>query len=143
MGFARAARLDSGAPAGLVAGREAMRTLDDAVLERGGVVLSYGGFYGPGTSLGRDGEQTAMIRKRLLPIVGTGDAIFQFLHIDDAATATLAALTRGTGHYDVVDDDPAPLGEWVPALAEILGVSRPAIFPSGWRSWSQATALRC
>ncbi len=129
LGFARAAQLDSRAPAGLVAGREAMRTLDDAVLERGGVVLSYGGFYGPGTSLGRDGEQTAMIRKRLLPIVGAGDAIFQFLHIDDAATATLAALTRGTGHYDVVDDDPAPLREWVPALAEILGAKPPRHFP--------------
>jgi nucleoside-diphosphate-sugar epimerase len=127
--FARALSLDGDAPAGLVAGRDAMRALHDAVLERGGVVLSYGGFYGPGTSLARDGEQTAMIRRRLLPIVGSGDTIFQFLHIDDAATATLAALTRGEGVYDVVDDEPAALHEWIPALASILGAKPPRHLP--------------
>jgi nucleoside-diphosphate-sugar epimerase len=129
LAFARAPRLDSGVPSGLVAGREAMQKLKDAVLERGGVVLSYGGFYGPGTSLGRDGEQTAMIRRRLLPIVGTGDTIFQFLHIDDAATATLAALTRGEGHYDIVDDEPAALREWVPVMASMLGAKPPRLLP--------------
>jgi nucleoside-diphosphate-sugar epimerase len=70
-----------------------------------------------------------MIRRRLLPIVGTGDAIFQFLHIDDAATATLAALTRGEGEYDVVDDEPAALREWIPAVAEILGAKPPRHLP--------------
>ena len=129
MGFARASQLDADAPAGLVAGRDAMRTLNDLVLERDGVVLSYGGFYGPGTSLSRDGEQTAMVRRRLLPIIGTGDTIFQFLHIDDAATATLAALTRGVGHYDVVDDEPAALHEWVPAMAAIIGAKPPRHMP--------------
>jgi len=128
-GFARAARLDSDAPAGLVAGRDAMRSLDDAVLERGGVVLSYGGLYGPGTSLARDGEQTAMIRRRLLPIIGSGDTIVQFLHIDDAATATLAALTRGEGRYDVVDDEPVALREWVPATASMVGAKPPRHLP--------------
>jgi len=127
--FARAPQLDGDAPAGLVAGRDAMRTLTDSVLERGGVVLSYGGFYGPGTSLGRDGEQTAMIRRRFLPIIGTGDTIFQFLHIDDAASATLAALTRGEGVYDVVDDEPAALREWVPAVAQMLGAKPPRHMP--------------
>ena len=129
LAFARAAHLDADAPAGLVAGRDAMRTLTDSVLERGGVVLSYGGFYGPGTSLGRDGEQTAMIRRRFLPIIGTGDTIFQFLHIDDAASATLAALTRGEGLYEVVDDEPAALREWVPALAQIVGAKPPRHMP--------------
>lgn len=127
--FARAPRLDSDAPAGLDAGRDAMRSLRESVLERGGVVLSYGGFYGPGTSMSRDGEQTAMIRRRLLPIIGTGDTIFQFLHIDDAATATLAALTRGEGEYDVVDDEPAALREWAPAVAAILGAKPPRHMP--------------
>jgi nucleoside-diphosphate-sugar epimerase len=126
---AGAPHLDSDAPAGLVAGRDAMRSLHDAVLERGGVVLSYGGFYGPGTSLSRDGEQTAMIRRRLLPIIGSGDTIVQFLHIDDAATATLAALTRGVGHYDVVDDEPVALREWVPAMAAMLGAKPPRHLP--------------
>ncbi len=127
--FARASHLDSDVPAGLIAGRDAMRSLHDAVLERDGVVLSYGGFYGPGTSLGRDGEQTAMVRRRLLPIVGSGDAIFQFLHIDDAASATLAALTRGVGHYDIVDDEPAALREWVPVMASMLGAKPPRHAP--------------
>ena len=127
--FARAPHLDRDVPAGLVAGRDAMRSLHDAVLERDGVVLSYGGFYGPGTSLGRDGEQTAMVRRRLLPIVGSGDTIFQFLHIDDAASATLAALTRGVGHYDIVDDEPAALREWVPVMASMLGAKPPRRAP--------------
>ncbi len=129
LGFARASTLDPRAPEGLVAGRKAMRALDDMVVDHGGVVLSYGGFYGPGTSLGRDGEQTAMVRKRMLPIVGTGNSIFQFLHIDDAASATVAALTHGEGHYDIVDDDPAPIRVWLPILAETLGAKPPRHAP--------------
>jgi 2-alkyl-3-oxoalkanoate reductase len=129
LAFARAEHVGRDVPPGMVAARDAMRALEDAVLERDGVVLSYGGFYGPGTSLGRDGEQTAMVRKRLLPIVGTGNTIFQFLHIDDAATATLAALTRGEGKYDVVDDEPAALREWVPAMAAMLGAKPPRHLP--------------
>ena len=129
LAFARAEGVDREASPGLRAGREAMRSLEDAVADVGGVVLSYGGFYGPGTSLGRDGEQTAMVRRRLLPLIGSGDTIFQFLHIDDAATATLAALTRGEGHYDVVDDEPAALSEWVPAMAGILGAKPPRHMP--------------
>jgi len=130
LAFARAPSLDGDAPAGLIAGREAMRSLNDSVLERGGVVLSYGGFYGPGTSLGRDGEQTAMVRRRLLPIVGSGDPIFQVLHIHDAASATLAALTRGVGRYDIVDDEPAALREWVPVMASMLGAKPPRHAPA-------------
>jgi 2-alkyl-3-oxoalkanoate reductase len=129
LAFARAERVGREASAGMLAARDAMRALEDTVVDRGGVVLSYGGFYGPGTSLGRDGEQTAMIRRRLLPIIGTGDTIFQFLHIDDAATATLAALTRGEGHYDVADDEPAALRDWVPVLAAILGAKPPRHMP--------------
>jgi nucleoside-diphosphate-sugar epimerase len=129
LAFARAERIDGEVSPGLRAGRDAMRSLEDTVADIGGVVLSYGGFYGPGTSLGRDGEQTAMVRRRLLPMIGTGDTIFQFLHIDDAATATLAALTRGEGHYDIVDDEPAALSEWVPAMAAILGAKPPRHMP--------------
>jgi nucleoside-diphosphate-sugar epimerase len=129
LAFARAERIDGEVSPGLRAGRDAMRALEETVAGVGGVVLSYGGFYGPGTSLGRDGEQTAMVRRRLLPMIGTGDTIFQFLHIDDAATATLAALTRGVGHYDIVDDEPAALSEWVPAMAAILGAKPPRHMP--------------
>jgi nucleoside-diphosphate-sugar epimerase len=129
LAFARAERVGREASAGMLAARDAMRALEDTVVDRGGVVLSYGGFYGPGTSLGRDGEQTAMVGRRLLPIIGTGDTIFQFLHIDDAATATLAALTRGEGHYDVADDEPAALRDWIPVLAAILGAKPPRHMP--------------
>jgi 2-alkyl-3-oxoalkanoate reductase len=129
LAFARAGVVSGAAPAGLVTAREAMRELDEAVISRGGVVLSYGGFYGPGTSLGRDGEQTAMVRKRLLPIIGSGASIFQFLHIDDAASATLAALTRGAGRYDVVDDEPAAVREFLPYLASVLGAKPPRHLP--------------
>jgi len=129
LAFARAERVGSDVPAGLVAAREAMRELDESVIANGGVVLSYGGFYGPGTSLGRDGEQTAMVRKRLLPIIGSGASIFQFLHIDDAATATLAALTRGAGRYDIVDDEPATVREFVPYMASVVGAKPPRHLP--------------
>ncbi|HTC70987.1 MAG TPA: NAD(P)-dependent oxidoreductase [Acidothermaceae bacterium] len=129
LAFARAEQIDGDISSGMRAGRDAMRSLEETVADIGGVILSYGGFYGPGTSLGRDGEQTAMVRRRLLPMIGTGDTIFQFLHIDDAATATLAALTRGEGHYDIVDDEPAALSEWVPAMAAILGAKPPRHMP--------------
>ena len=61
-----------------------------------------------------------MRSRRRLPTVGTGNSIFQFLHIDDAAHATLAALTHGEGHYDIADDDPAPTRVWLPFLAQTL-----------------------
>ena len=101
-----------------------------------GIVLRYGGFYGPGTSLVEGGEHVAAIRKRQFPIVGSGAGVWSFVHIDDAAGATLAAIERGRpGLYNIVDDEPAPTSEWLPyagrgarceAAPSCAGVARPA-----------------
>ena len=96
-----------------------------------GIVLRYGFFYGPGTSYDRDGQQIEMIRKRQLPIVGDGTASFPFIHVEDAATATVAAVERGApGVYNVVDDDPAAAREYIPYLAELIGAKKPYRIPS-------------
>jgi nucleoside-diphosphate-sugar epimerase len=111
----------------------AIRHLEEAVLGAQwteGIVLRYGGFYGPGTSLAPDGEQTEMIRKRKLPLVGDGGAVWSLIHIADAADATLAAIEHGSrGVYNVVDDDPVRIAEWLPALAETLGAKKPVHVP--------------
>jgi 2-alkyl-3-oxoalkanoate reductase len=97
----------------------------------GGIVLRYGFFYGPGTGYARDGQQVEMIRKRQSPIVGGGRGVFPFIHVDDAASATVAAIERGKpGVYNVVDDDPAPMREWVPYVAELVGAKRPWRVPT-------------
>jgi 2-alkyl-3-oxoalkanoate reductase len=96
-----------------------------------GIVLRYGGFYGPGTSLGRDGEITERVRKRQFPIVGSGEGVWSFVHIDDAAAATVAAIDRASpGLYNICDDDPAPVREWVPVLANAIGAKRPLHVPA-------------
>jgi len=96
-----------------------------------GIVLRYGGFYGPGTSLDRDGgEQTEMIRKRRLPVVGDGGGVWSLVHIDDAAAATVKAIEHGApGIYNVVDDEPAPIGDLLPVLADALGAKPPRHVP--------------
>lgn len=95
-----------------------------------GVVLRYGGFYGPGTSLGPDGEQTAAVRQRKFPVVGNGAGVWSFIHTADAAEATVAAVERGRrGVYNIVDDEPAPVAEWLPALARTLGAKEPMHVP--------------
>jgi nucleoside-diphosphate-sugar epimerase len=95
-----------------------------------GLVLRYGGFYGPGTSLDAGGEHVAQIRKRRFPVVGSGGGTWSFVHIEDAAEATVAAVERGTpGIYNIVDDDPAPVAEWLPALADALGAKPPRRLP--------------
>jgi 2-alkyl-3-oxoalkanoate reductase len=112
----------------------ALRHLESAVLGIGdleGVVLRYGGFYGPGTSLGDGGAMVEGVRKRQLPIVGDGAGVTSFLHIEDAASATVAALERGApGAYNVVDDDPAPSSQWVPELAKAVGAKPPRHVPA-------------
>jgi nucleoside-diphosphate-sugar epimerase len=91
-----------------------------------GIVLRYGAFYGPGTSMSEGGEQFEMVRKRKFPVVGNGAGVWSFIHIADAAEATVAAIDHGErGIYNVVDDDPAPVADWLPALAEKLGAPRP------------------
>ena len=95
-----------------------------------GLVLRYGFFYGPGTAYASDGHQAGEVRKRRFPIVGSGEAVFSFIHVDDAAAATVAAVERGSpGVYNVTDDDPGQLRDWVPAYAEALGAKRPMRVP--------------
>jgi nucleoside-diphosphate-sugar epimerase len=114
---------------------DAIRHLEDAVTRidwAEGVVLRYGGFYGPGTSLSADPEAVAAkaVRKRQFPIVGDGRGVWSFVHIEDAASATVAAVDHGgPGIYNVVDDEPAPVREWLPYLAEQLGAKRPLRVP--------------
>jgi nucleoside-diphosphate-sugar epimerase len=95
-----------------------------------GVVLRYGAFYGPGTYYAPDGAFAEMVRRRRLPVVGRGRGAFGFVHIDDAAAATVAALTGPPGTYNVVDDHPAPAAQWVPHLARLLGAPPPRHVPA-------------
>ena len=91
-----------------------------------GIVLRYGAFYGPGTSMSPGGDSFEIVRKRKFPVVGDGRGIWSFVHIADAAGATVAAIERGErGIYNVVDDEPAPVAEWLPALAQKLGAPKP------------------
>ncbi len=125
--------LDPSPPKGVRQTYEAIRYLEGAVLHaRGieGVVLRYGGFYGPGTSLDAGGAQVEDLRRRRLPLVGDGAGVWSFVHIDDAASATVATIERGApGIYNIVDDDPAPVAEWLPALAEAVGAPPPRRVP--------------
>ncbi len=111
----------------------AIRHLEEAVLGAEwteGIVLRYGGFYGPGTSLATGAEQVELVRKRKFPLVGDGGGVWSFIHIADAAEATVAAVEHGSrGVYNVVDDDPAPVAEWLPALAAELGAKKPMRVP--------------
>ncbi|MGH2993331.1 MAG: NAD-dependent epimerase/dehydratase family protein [Solirubrobacterales bacterium] len=127
--------LDPDPPAAVGETLGAIRHLETAVTGADGVdgvVLRYGGFYGPGTSIARgeaDGFQEA-IRKRRFPVLGAGTGVWSFVHIDDAASATLAAVERGEpGVYNVVDDDPAQVSEWLPALADAIGAKPPRRLP--------------
>jgi nucleoside-diphosphate-sugar epimerase len=96
-----------------------------------GVVLRYGQLYGPGTYFAPDGDFARQARQRRLPIVAGGAGVFSFLHVDDAASAAVCALTRGHGVYNVVDDEPAPGREWIPVFAQAVGAPRPLRVP-GW-----------
>jgi nucleoside-diphosphate-sugar epimerase len=112
----------------------AIKHLEDAVIGSDwttGIVLRYGGFYGPGTSLDKaGGDQLEMVRKRKFPLVGDAGGVWSFIHIADAAEATVAAVDHGArGIYNIVDDEPAPVNEWLPALAEKLGAKRPMRVP--------------
>jgi nucleoside-diphosphate-sugar epimerase len=113
---------------------DAIRHLESAVTGADwteGIVLRYGGFYGPGTSLSPGGEQFEMLRKRKYPVVGNGAGVWSFVHIADAAEATVAAVEHGKrGIYNVVDDEPAPVAEWLPALAQAIGAPKPWHVPA-------------
>jgi nucleoside-diphosphate-sugar epimerase len=111
----------------------AIRHVETAVLGATwteGIVLRYGGFYGPETSIAAGAEQVEMVRRRKFPIVGDGGGVWSFIHVADAADATVAALDKGTrGVYNIVDDDPAPVAEWLPVLAAEVGAKRPMRVP--------------
>jgi 2-alkyl-3-oxoalkanoate reductase len=95
-----------------------------------GLVLRYGQFYGPGTHFDRDGSISQQIRSRRFPIVGKGSGVFSFIHVDDAADATVAAVGRGPPRiYNICDDDPVPMRDWLPVFAEALGAPRPFRVP--------------
>jgi nucleoside-diphosphate-sugar epimerase len=127
--------LDPDPPADVRESLAAIRHLESAVTGAEGmegVVLRYGGFYGPGTSIDEGGTHVELIRERKFPVGGNGAGVWSFVHIDDAAAATVAAIEGGpTGIYNVVDDVPAPISEWLPAIAASLGAPPPRRLP-GW-----------
>jgi nucleoside-diphosphate-sugar epimerase len=102
------------------------RVVDEPALE--GIVLRYGFFYGPGTHLAPDGSQYSDVKKRRYPIVGDGGGVYSFIHVDDAAAATVLAAEEGQhGIYNVVDNTPVPVRKWLPAYAEALGAKSPQV----------------
>ncbi len=129
------APLDDDSPPEMREGLAAIRHLETAVTGASwteGVVLRYGWFYGPGTGIALDplGTQTESIRKRQFPIVGGGTGVWSFVHIEDAATATVSAVEGGPGGvYNIVDDEPAPVSEFLPVLATAVGAKRPRRVP--------------
>jgi nucleoside-diphosphate-sugar epimerase len=117
--------LDPSPPAMARETNAAMRHLDEAVTAAGGIALRYGGFYGAAN----DGL-VKPVRKRQFPVIGAGEGISSFIHLDDAAAATVLALEHdGAGLYNIVDDEPAPMREWLPVLASALGAKPPRHVP--------------
>jgi nucleoside-diphosphate-sugar epimerase len=117
--------LHEGTPQHAVA--EAVRHLEDAVLGAGGAVLRYGALYGPGAT----DEQVELVRRRRFPLVGRGTGYSSWVHLDDAAGATVLAVEqKATGVFNIVDDEPAPAAEWLPYLAAAVGARPPLRVPT-------------
>ena len=96
-----------------------------------GIVLRYGSFYGPGTSIAPDGDIVGLIRHRKFPIFGDGAGLWSFTHIDDAASATRLVIEHGpSGIYNIVDDEPAEVSVWLPELARTVGAKPPCHMPA-------------
>ncbi|MCT9930390.1 NAD(P)-dependent oxidoreductase [Planotetraspora sp. A-T 1434] len=107
-------------------GMEALRHVEDVVVRAGGAVLRYGGFYGPGATE----DQVELVRKRQFPLVGGGTGYGSWVHLDDAASATILAVEQeARGVFNIVDDEPAPASEWLPHLAACAGAKRPMRVP--------------
>ena len=107
-------------------GTKAIDHLEDVVVKAGGAVLRYGGFYGPGA----DDDQVKLVLKRLFPLVGGGTGYVSWVHVDDAASATVLAVEQqAKGVFNIVDDEPAPASEWLPYLAECAGAKPPRRLP--------------
>jgi len=114
-------------PLEVIEGTKAINHLEDAVVGAGGAVLRYGGFYGPGAW----DEQVKLVRKRLLPLVGGGTGYVSWVHVDDAASATVLAVEqKAKSVFNIVDDEPAPVSEWLPYLAECAGAKPPRRIPA-------------
>lgn len=126
--------LDPAPPANQQRTLDAIRYLESRVTgspDFDGVALRYANFYGPCTGFDRSGNVVALIRKRMLPIVGNGAGVWSFIHIEDAAHATAAAVERAApGVYNIVDNEPAPVSVWLPELAKILDVKGPMHIPA-------------
>jgi nucleoside-diphosphate-sugar epimerase len=120
-------------PANQAESLRAIRYVEHAVMNAEGIegiALRYGNFYGPGTGIALDGDIVAQVRKRRLPIVGDGAGVWSFVHMDDAASAAIAAIDHGRpGVYNVADDEPVAVSRWLPALAEVLGAKPPRHVP--------------
>jgi 2-alkyl-3-oxoalkanoate reductase len=124
------APLYTDAPAPFGAATRAVAEMERMVLEAGGLVLRYGWFYGPGTYYGESGSTARDVARRRFPVVGPGSGLFSFVHVDDAAAATVAAVERGApGIYNVVDDEPARMRDWLPVYAQAIGAPRPLRVP--------------
>ena len=128
------APFDPAPPKGMRESLEAIRYLERTVTGADwteGIVLRYGGFYGPGTGLSPEGgAQAELLRSRKFPVVGDGGGVWSFVQIEDAAEATVIAVTRGRrGVYNIVDNDPAPVAEWLPVAARAVGASPPRHVP--------------
>lgn len=123
--------LDQNPPKQLREAAAAIVGLERKTLAAGGVALRYGGFYGPGTSMAPGGEQWQAVQERKMPIVGDGGGVWSFVHIEDAAAATVAAVENWKPGeiFNVADDDPATVSEWLPAAAEIIGAKPPRHLP--------------
>jgi nucleoside-diphosphate-sugar epimerase len=125
--------LDPNPPASFGKTLTAIRYLEDIVrgtVDLTALALRYGIFYGPGTGIAKDGAIVELLRKRRMPIVGDGGGVWSFIHINDVAHATVAAVSRGDpGIYNVVDDEPAPVSIWLPALASAVGAKPPYRVP--------------
>ncbi|HLY49206.1 MAG TPA: NAD(P)-dependent oxidoreductase [Solirubrobacteraceae bacterium] len=124
------ARLDLGASEPIAAAVAAVADLETQVLGAGGIVLRYGYFYGPRTAFSADGFYAELVRRRRLPVIGSGTGMWSFVHVEDAAAATVAALERGRpGVYNVTDDEPAQAREWIPVYAAAVGAKPPLRVP--------------
>jgi nucleoside-diphosphate-sugar epimerase len=119
--------LDPAAGTSAAPNAAAVRHLEDAVVAAGGAALRYGWLYGPGTM----DDLVAPLRKRQFPLVGGGTGHTSWVHVDDAASATVLAVEqRATGVFDVVDDEPAAVREWLPYLARCAGAKPPMRVPA-------------
>ena len=118
------------APPPFGAATHVVAEMERMVLEADGLVLRYGWFYGPGTYFGEGGSTARDVARRRFPIVGEGGGLWSFVHVDDAAAATVAAVERGApGVYNVVDDEPAGMRDWLPVYAQAIGARRPLRVP--------------